>query len=73
MNITFQYKNTEHLNIDKISLIGDFNNFDPPKSIMVKENNIWTLDCNPPSGEHYYKFLINNSLELNYPTSNIYA
>lgn len=72
MNITFQYKNTEHLNIDKISVIGNFNNFDPSKGLMIKENNIWTLNCSLPSGEHYYKFLINDSLELNDPTANIY-
>ncbi|EDS77783.1 hypothetical protein [Clostridium massiliodielmoense] len=72
MNITFQYQNTEHLNIDKISVIGDFNNFNPSKGHMIKENNVWTLNCNLPSGEHHYKFLINDSLELNDPTANIY-
>ncbi len=72
MTINFTYEETEYLPINTISVIGSFNNYEPSKCKMVKDNNIWSFNCNLPSGEHKYKFLINGELKLNDSTANIY-
>lgn len=72
MEVIFEYEENEHLNIDTISVIGDFNNYDPTKGQMKKKNNKWQFSCKLPPGEHRYKFLINETLRLNDPTANIY-
>ncbi|MBU5437239.1 hypothetical protein KQI42_04415 [Tissierella sp. MSJ-40] len=72
MKINFEYEENEYLTIDTISVIGDFNDYDPKKGQMEKKDNIWVFSCDLPSGEHKYKFLINEELKLNDPTANIY-
>lgn len=72
MKINFKYEENENLIIDRISVIGEFNNYDPEKGKMTKSDNIWSFDCELPPGEHRYKFLINGELKLNDSTANIY-
>ncbi|ATD54457.1 hypothetical protein [Clostridium chauvoei] len=72
MNIRFEYKDNGDLIINKVSVIGSFNNYDVNSGAMKKENDKWVLDINLSSGEHYYKFIINDRLKLNDPTANIY-
>ena len=72
MEIIFEYEEKEYLAISTISVIGDFNNYDPLKGQMIKENNKWSFKYDLPPGEHYYKFLINGELRLNDPTANVY-
>lgn len=72
MEVIFQYEENEYLLINAISVIGKFNNYNPSKGQMVKENNKWIFKCDLKSGEHPYKFLINGELKLNDSTANIY-
>lgn len=72
MEIIFEYEEKEYLAISTISVIGNFNNYDPIKGQMLKENNKWSFKCVLPPGEHYYKFLINGELRLNDSTANVY-
>ncbi|EGO87646.1 hypothetical protein G8S49_01710 [Clostridium botulinum C] len=72
MEITFRYEEKDTLVIDSLSVIGKFNNYDSNKGKMIKNNNEWTFTCDLPTGEHPYKFLINNHLKLNDPSANIY-
>lgn len=72
MEINFEYEDNEYLAIDTISVVGEFNDYDPNKGQMKKENNKWSYNCELPMGEHKYKFLINGEIKLNDPTANIY-
>ena len=72
MEIIFYYNESDFLPITTISVIGKFNNYNPNKGVMIKENNKWALKCDLQPGEHAYKFLINGELKLNDPTANIY-
>jgi len=72
MEIIFEYEEKEYLAISTISVIGSFNNYDPIKGQMLKENNKWSFKCVLQPGEHYYKFLINGELRLNDSTANVY-
>lgn len=72
MEIDFEYEDNEYLAIDTISVVGEFNDYDPNKGQMKKENNKWSYNCELPMGEHKYKFLINGEIKLNDPTANIY-
>ncbi|WP_353095358.1 hypothetical protein [Tissierella praeacuta] len=72
MEIKFEYEGIDGLNIDTIAVIGEFNNYNPEKGQMVKDNNTWVFNQDLPPGEHKYKFLINEELKLNDPTANIY-
>lgn len=72
MEVIFQYEENECLPIKTISVIGKFNNYDPDKGVMARENNKWIFKCDLSEGEHPYKFLINGELKLNDSTANIY-
>ena len=72
MEVIFQYEENECLPIETIAVIGKFNNYDPDKGIMIRENNKWIFKCDLSEGEHPYKFLINGELKLNDSTANIY-
>ncbi|GAA0075767.1 hypothetical protein UT300005_01450 [Clostridium sp. CTA-5] len=72
MKILFKYNSEEILNINTVSVIGDFNNYNPDKGLMKKEDGVWIFTCDLKEGEYKYKFLINGELKLNDPTSNIY-
>ncbi|GAA0086930.1 hypothetical protein UT300007_33710 [Clostridium sp. CTA-7] len=72
MEVIFEYEENIYLPIETISVIGKFNNYDPIKGKMVKDNNKWIFKCNLKSGEHPYKFLINGELKLNDSAANIY-
>lgn len=53
-------------------MLGSFNAYQKDVGIMQKEGDIWWIDVEPHVGENYYKFLINDELELNDPYANIY-
>ena len=72
MNVKIGYAESKNLVIDKISVIGDFNNFDPAKGKMIRVDNGWVFNQNLPQGQYKYRFLINDELELNDPEANIY-
>lgn len=72
MYVSLEYEEQEYLKINTISVIGKFNNYDPIKGKMVKENSKWVFKCQLPPGEHPYKFLINENLKLNDSKANIY-
>lgn len=72
MEVIFKYEENEYVPISTISVIGEFNNFNPNDGIMVKENDMWVLKCVLQPGEYKYKFLINKELKLNDPIANIY-
>ncbi|AWZ47681.1 hypothetical protein C3495_01945 [Clostridiaceae bacterium 14S0207] len=72
MEVIFEYEEKEYLAVNSIAIIGEFNDFDPNKGKMVKENNKWTFKCLLEPGEYKYKFLINGLLKLNDSTANIY-
>lgn len=72
MEVNFEYEEYNYLPIDTISVIGKFNDYDPKKGVMIKEDNKWTFKCDLKTGEHLYKFLINGELKINDPSANIY-
>ena len=72
MKVKFGYEETQYLPINTISVIGAFNGFDASKGEMKKEGDKWFLECMAEPGQHFYKFLINNSITLNDPLSNLY-
>ncbi|MBW6410051.1 hypothetical protein [Clostridium weizhouense] len=72
MKILFKYDQKENLNINTVSVIGDFNEYNPDKGVMEKEEGSWIFYCDIKEGEYKYKFLINGELKLNDPTANIY-
>ncbi|MDU5020195.1 MAG: hypothetical protein E6269_06570 [Clostridiales bacterium] len=39
MEVNFQYEENNYLPIKTISVIGEFNNYDHNKGVMVKDNN----------------------------------
>ncbi|NLI89294.1 MAG: hypothetical protein GX366_02640 [Epulopiscium sp.] len=72
MNIKLQYQESKNLNINNISVIGDFNDFNPAKGQMEKLDDIWIFEGDLPEGKYKYRFLINDELELNDPLANMY-
>jgi len=72
MEILFEYDENEYLPISTISVIGNFNDYNPQRGKMAKCDNTWKLSYDIEPGEHRYKFLINNNLKLNDPMANIY-
>ncbi|NFN16772.1 hypothetical protein FDB52_15375 [Clostridium botulinum] len=72
MEIIFEYEGKGNLEINSVSVIGSFNDFDHTKGNMVRNGEKWVLSYDLLAGEHYYKFLINNELKLNDPSANVY-
>lgn len=71
MKVVFKYEES-NIDIKSISVIGSFNNYNIENGKMNKEDGIWTCSCEIPSGEHFYKFIINGELKLNDPLANMY-
>ena len=72
MVVNFRYEEDENVRIDSISVVGEFNEFNPDKGIMEKTGNVWNFDLELPFGEYKYKFFINQNLRLNDPEANLY-
>lgn len=72
MVVNFRYEEDENVRIDSISVVGEFNEFNPDKGIMEKTGNVWNFDLELPFGEYKYKFLINQNLRLNDSEANLY-
>lgn len=72
MKVNFEYEQNEQLAIETISVIGEFNDYNPHMAQMIKQDNKWTFSTDFSPGEHKYKFLINGELKLNDPDANIF-
>lgn len=72
MEVIFRYEESDHVPVRSISVIGEFNNYNPSEGKMEKQNGEWIFKCELSSGEHPYKFLINGELKLNDSSANIY-
>ena len=72
MNVKLEYEETQNFIIQSISVIGTFNDFDPNKGKMLKEDGKWIFQCSLLPGEYHYKFLINGEIKLNDPLANLY-
>lgn len=68
----FQFKSTTYLDVKSISIIGSFNEYHEDRNPMTKSEDYWYAEIPLTSGEHYYKFLINNEFLLNDPEANMY-
>lgn len=56
-----------------ISVIGDFNDWNPAKNLMHKtEEGIWYTEIELLPGQYRYKYLIDNTIRLNDPCANLY-
>jgi len=57
----------------KVSLIGDFNNWQGDKNPMeMDEEGVWCTELKLKPAEYYYKFLIDDKFTMNDPTANMY-
>jgi glycosidase len=55
---------------DKVALAGSFNGWKTDKDFLKKdENGIWRIKKELPEGEHFYKFVINDSLWVSDPSN----
>ena len=60
-NLSFTYHNDS---ADTVSLAGDFNNWDPAKtSLRKQESGLWSVEIpRPEPGRYHYKFVVNGRL-----------
>ncbi|MFH1429170.1 MAG: glycogen-binding domain-containing protein [Candidatus Margulisiibacteriota bacterium] len=59
--VTFTYSNPNGKKITKVSVAGDFNNWDPKKNIMKADNKgKYTAKITLSSGTYAYKFCASN-------------
>jgi len=72
MGVLFIYKPTSYFHTDKVSIIGQFNDFNPTATPMIKDNDLWYIELELPEGEHQYKFILNDTIRLNDPNANFY-
>ncbi|KAB3529254.1 hypothetical protein [Alkaliphilus serpentinus] len=73
MKHTIYYDPQDYISINKISLIGDFNNWNSGLNFLQKnEKGVWSTEIDLQPGEYRYKFLINNLIPLNDPLANLY-
>ncbi len=72
MNTVLRFDESQYIDIEKISIIGSFNDFNPEKGVMKKEEGYWSFETNLQPGEYHYKYLINEKLRVNDPYNNIY-
>lgn len=67
-----EYEVTPYLFVEQISVVGDFNNYDAKKGKMKRDGSKWFINVYLEQGDHFYKFLINDVLQLNDPLANMY-
>lgn len=73
MAITFFYKNTPYIQIETISIIGEFNDYDENATPLELVKSGWFVDIELPTGKYPYKFIINGVLRLNDPNASLYS
>ncbi|MCD4817533.1 MAG: alpha-glucosidase C-terminal domain-containing protein [Candidatus Cloacimonetes bacterium] len=56
--VTFQYKD---VSATKVSLAGDFNNWDAEADLMTKKGDTWSIKKKLDSGKYGYKFVVNGT------------
>lgn len=72
MNITLTYEDKQTFPINKITVIGNFNDYEEDKGMMQKEGDFYTYSIDLPEGEYHYRFLINGELYLTDPYNNVF-
>ncbi|MDQ0196278.1 hypothetical protein [Paenibacillus wynnii] len=72
MIVRLDYTASPYLEINRISVIGSFNDYKEDCGLMRKSGNVWSTEVSLPPGEHNYKFLINHEIKLNDPMANLY-
>ncbi len=62
----FVFKPIDSLKVRKVALVGEFNNWNPKKHVMVKDEkqHIWWIELPLPPGVWEYKWVVNDSLWL---------
>ncbi|MCX7904450.1 MAG: hypothetical protein N2486_08045 [Caloramator sp.] len=71
MKIKFRYY---YPDANKVSVVGDFNNWDGYANVMTKnEDGIWEEEILIGPGKHRYRFLIDDVIKVNDPYANIYV
>jgi len=73
MAFTFYYKNIPYIQIDTITIIGEFNNYDELATPLTYEKGGWYVELDLPRGKHPYKYIINGVLRFNDPNATFYA
>ncbi|KNY27505.1 hypothetical protein [Pseudobacteroides cellulosolvens] len=73
MKLTLSYKEAKGMDIKKISVIGDFNNWNGSSHLMNKgTDGLWSMELELEPGTYKYRFLIDDRYTLNDPTANLY-
>lgn len=72
MLVKLAYENSTYFQINSMSVIGSFNQFNPVQGTMSKQNNQWIYEVDLLPGEYLYRLLVNNTFELNDPSANLY-
>lgn len=68
------YEEVEGLPIHTLSVVGDWNDWDPTADRLVKrKDGIWEGEVAFPPGKSLYKLAVNGELLLNDPTANLYV
>lgn len=58
VEVTFELEDEE---AEKVSLVGDFNDWNKDSTPMTKEDKIWKCTVNLKPGKHEYQFVINET------------
>lgn len=72
MKMTLRYQNTPDVVIKSLAVVGAFNDYNPNFGKMTLEGDYWTFELNGTPGEHPYRFIINNALEIIDPESGFF-
>jgi len=54
-------------------VVGSFNSFNSEQGMMQKDKMSWYIDVNLEPGEYFYKFIINDTIQLVDPLANLYS
>ena len=67
------YQQEEQFDIQTVSIVGNFNEWNKMTHQLVKnEDGIWETEIEFPEGQSLYKFVFNDEMTMNDPTANIY-
>lgn len=73
MAIKFFYRNTPYIQIETISVVGAFNDYDEFKTPLLAVKGGWEANVDLEPGKHHYKFIVNGVLRLNDPNATLYV
>lgn len=57
------------LDLQKVSLVGEFNDWDPSRHPLEKNNGIWETELFLQPGIYEYKFILNDCMKINDPAN----